>query len=62
MENERRNMAAKRVQERDFLKRMMAENEANKLAQQQKLNAEKESDIKALVEYGNMLDKQEADR
>lgn len=30
MENERRAMAMKRMQERNFLKRMMAENEANK--------------------------------
>ena len=57
MENERRAMAMKRMQERDFLKRMMAENEANKRHQQETLAMEKESDIKALVEYGKMLDK-----
>ena len=57
MENERRAMAMKRMQERDFLQRMMAENEANKRHQQETLAMEKESDIKALVEYGKMLDK-----
>jgi hypothetical protein len=55
-------MAEKRQQERDFLRKMMAENEANKAKAQRDASAEKQGDIQALMEYGRMLDKQDEDR
>ena len=55
-------MADKRQQERDFLRKMMAENEANKAKAQLDASAEKQGDIQALMEYGRMLDKQDEDR
>lgn len=55
-------MVEKRAQEREYLKRMLAENEANKAKAQQTAAAEKENDVQALAEYGRMLDRQEQDR
>lgn len=41
---------------------MLLENEANKAKAQKVAAMEKEADVDALLEYGRMLDKQEADR
>lgn len=62
MEHERRMMVDKRTQERDFLRKMLAENEANKAKATAAANMEKENDVHALQEYGRMLDKQDNDR
>jgi len=52
----------KREQERNYLRKMLQENEDNKAkAHNAKLN-EREADIHAQVAYAKMLDKQEADR
>lgn len=62
MNHERRMMMDKRAQEREYLKKMLLENEANKAKAEATAQRQKEGDVQALVEYGRMLDKQEADR
>ena len=62
MEMERQLQAEKRRQEKEYLQKMLRENEANK----QQANAERQkevrADVQAQMEYGQMLDKQENDR
>lgn len=62
MEHERRLMHEKRVQEREYLRKMLLENEANRVKAEKEANCEKANDIQALMDYGRMLDKQDNDR
>lgn len=55
-------MQDKRVQEREYLRKMLLENEANRIKAEQEANTVKANDIQALMDYGRMLDKQDADR
>lgn len=52
----------KRRQEKEYLQKMLRENENNKQAAAAERRAEVRADVEAQLEYGKMLDKQEADR
>ena len=52
----------KRRQERDYLNKMLEENESNKRRQRDEDERQRLADLKAQNEYSRMLDKQEADR
>ena len=52
----------KRRQERDYLNKMLEENENNKQRQRDEDERQRLADLKAQNEYSRMLDKQEADR
>ena len=62
MEIERNLQQEKRRQEKEYLQKMLRENESNKMQASQQRQAEIRADVEAQVEYGKMLDKQEADR
>jgi hypothetical protein len=62
MAHERMLMQEKRTQEREYLRKMLLENEANKAKAEKMANNEKANDIQALMEYGRMLDRQDQDR
>jgi hypothetical protein len=62
MEEESRNITEKRVQEKEYLQRMLVENELQKKYQQDEVEKEKLEDIKAQEAYNNMLEQQERDR
>lgn len=62
MEAERSLQAEKREQERNYLKKMLVENDMNKKKAQDEKEREKQQDIKAQEEHVRMLDKQEQDR
>lgn len=62
MEMERALQQEKRRQEKEYLQKMLRENEANKAQANQERQAEIRADVEAQYEYGKMLDKQEADR
>lgn len=62
MDHERQMMQEKRFQEREYLRKMLLENEANRIKAEQEANTVKANDIQALMDYGRMLDKQDADR
>ena len=52
----------KRRQEKEYLQKMLIENEANKSSANQQRLKDIKSDVQAQFEYGQMLDKQENDR
>lgn len=62
MEAERSMQMEKRRQERDYLQKMLQENENNKRRQREDDERERLNDLKAQNEYSRMLDKQENDR
>ncbi len=62
MEQERLMALEKRKQERDYLNRMMLENEKDKAKQSVMTEKERQEDIRAQSEYARMLEKQEQDR
>lgn len=62
MEAERQLQMEKREQERNYLKKMLVENEMNKKKAEQDKAREKANDIQAQEEHIRMLDKQEQDR
>lgn len=62
MEMERQLQMEKRRQEKEYLQKMLRENEANKQSANNQRQAEIKADVQAQFEYGQMLDKQEADR
>ena len=59
---ERQLQQEKRRQEKEYLQKMLRENETNKQQAQADRQAEIRADVEAQIEYGKMLDKQEADR
>ena len=59
---ERQLQQEKRRQEKEYLQKMLRENESNKQQAQADRQAEIRADVEAQIEYGKMLDKQEADR
>lgn len=54
--------AEKRRQEKEYLQKMLMENENNKTKAKGDKMAEQRADIQAQTEYAKLLDKQEADR
>ena len=62
MEAERKIQEEKRRQEKEYLQRMLIENEKNKRQQSDQMKAQMKADVLAQEEYGKMLDKQESDR
>ena len=52
----------KRRQEREYLQKMLAENERQKAKATQDKLKERDEDIRAQQEYARMLEKQEQDR
>ena len=62
MENERMTLLEKRRQEKEYLQRMLKENEREQEKARFMANNEKQADIAAQLEYAAMLDQQEADR
>ena len=62
MQQEKSLLAEKRRQERDYLQRMLQENEDNKLKSKDFEELERLEDLKAQTAYGKMLEKQELDR
>ena len=62
MEMERSLQAEKRRQEKEYLQKMLRENEANKMSANNQRQNEIKADVQAQHEYGQMLDKQENDR
>jgi len=62
MEMERQLQMEKRRQEKEYLQKMLRENESNKQNANNQRQAEIKADVQAQYEYGQMLDKQEADR
>ena len=62
MEQERKLQQEKRKQEREYLHKMMIENEKNKALMKGEELKQKEEDAKAQDEYARMLQKQEDDR
>jgi len=62
MEAERSLQSEKREQERQYLKKMLEENEMNKAKMNADKQKEKQMDIQAQEEHIRMLDKQEQDR
>ena len=52
----------KRQQEKDYLRKMLEENDRCKQQQVQEKERERQEDIRAQEEYTRMLDKQEKDR
>ena len=59
---ERQLQQEKRRQEKEYLQKMLRENEANKTQASKDRQAEVRADVEAQIEYGKMLDKQENDR
>ncbi|CDW85300.1 UNKNOWN [Stylonychia lemnae] len=62
MDQERQMIYEKRKQERDYLQKMLIENEKNQKKLKQLREQEKLEDISAQKEYSRMLEKQEQDR
>ena len=62
MEQERQIQAQKRDQERNYLKKMLIENEINKKKAEEERLRERELDIAAQEEHARILEKQEQDR
>lgn len=62
MEQERQLQAQKRDQERNYLKKMLIENEINKKKAEEERLRERELDIAAQEEHAKILEKQEQDR
>jgi len=62
MEAERALQANKREQEREYLKKMLIENEMNKKQAEKDKQRERDADVQAQDEHARMLDKQENDR
>ena len=62
LEEEKLSQIQKREIERNYHKKMIEENEANKKKQSQQLDQLREQDKKDLVDYAKMLEQQEADR
>ena len=62
MEQERKLQQEKRKQEREYLHKMMIENEKNKARMKEDELRQKDEDAKAQDEYARMLQKQEDDR
>lgn len=62
MEAERALQADKREQEREYLKKMLIENEMNKKQAEKDKQRERDADVQAQDEHARMLDKQENDR
>ena len=59
---ERQLQQEKRRQEKEYLQKMLRENEANKAQATKERQEEVRADVEAQIEYGKMLDKQESDR
>lgn len=62
MEAERKLQQDKRDQERNYLKKMLVENETNKRKQEADKKKERELDVLAQEEYARVMEKQEQDR
>ena len=62
MQMEQTMQAEKRRQEKEYLQKMLLENENNKTKAKGDKMAEQRADIQAQTEYAKLLDKQEADR
>lgn len=62
MEQERQLQAQKRDQERNYLKKMLVENEINKKKAEEERLRERDLDIAAQEEHAKILEKQEQDR
>ena len=62
MQMEQTMQAEKRRQEKEYLQKMLQENESNKVKAKGDKMAEQRADIQAQTEYAKLLDKQEADR
>jgi len=54
--------AEKRRQEREYLQKMLVENEKNKKKAEGDKASQQRADIQAQTEYAKLLDKQEQDR
>jgi len=50
------------MHDKEYLKKVLIENEENKRKQQEILRREREEDVKICEEYAKVLDKQEKDR
>ena len=59
MDAERALQAEKRKQEREYLQKMLQENEINKARQREEEERQRLEDIRAQEEYAKMLEKQE---
>jgi len=57
MEAEKQMQLEKRKQERDYLQKMLLENESNKRRQKDEEERQRLEDLKAQDEYSKMLDK-----
>ena len=62
MESEQKMLQEKRRQEKEYLQKMLVENEKWKRRQLDDKEKEKQDDIKAQEAYAKMLEKQEHDR
>jgi hypothetical protein len=62
MDEERQQVMERRKQERDYLQKMLVENETQKKIQQKDQEKERLDDIKAQEAYNKMLEQQEKDR
>ena len=62
MEAERKLQSEKRDQERNYLKKMLIENENNKRKQEADKLKERDLDVQAQEEYARVIEKQEQDR
>jgi len=62
IEREKQTALMRKQQERDYLQKVLRENEENKIKQMENLKREREEDVKICDEYAKVLDKQEKDR
>lgn len=59
MEQERQVLVEKKKQEREYLQKMLVENEKQKAKTMEERERERQEDIRAQQEYSRMLEKQE---
>ena len=62
MEQERQTLLEKKRQEREYLQKMLIENEKQKAKSLEEREKERQEDIRAQKEYSRMLEKQDEDR
>ena len=62
IERDKQVIQNRKLHDKEYLKRVLIENEENKRKQQEILKKEREEDIKICEEYAKVLDKQEKDR
>ncbi len=59
IEKEKQVIQNRRLHDKEYLKKVLIENEENKRKQQENLRKEREEDVKICEEYAKVLDKQE---